>query len=149
MFIFENVKGMLSMNRGAIFKEMLTMFESLGYVVQHKILNAVEYGVPQNRDRVIVVGTKYDLQFQFPESTHGPNKKPFLTVADAIGDLPFIKTDQQSTQYQTPPQNDFQALMHYNNATLQDHSAPKNYNKLVKIMELLPCLLYTSPSPRD
>ena len=126
------------MNKGMLFKKMLQMFESLGYVVQYKILNAVEYGVPQNRDRVIVVGTKYNLQFQFPEPTHGANKKPFLTVADAIGDLPFIKTNQQSPCYQTSPQNDFQKLMRQNSATLKDHSSPKNNEKLVKIMELLP-----------
>ena len=138
IFIFENVRGMLSINKGTLFKEMLAMFESLGYEVQHKILNAAEYGVPQNRERVIVVGTTQGLQFQFPEPTHGPNKKPFLTVADAVGDLPFIKQNQQSTRYKTPPQNNFQALMRENNTTLTDHSAPNNNSALVKIMELLP-----------
>ena len=139
IFIFENVRGMLSIKKGALFQEMLSLFEGLGYAVQYQIMNAAEYGVPQIRERVIIVGTKNGISFSFPETTHGLDKKPFLTIADAVSDLPFIKTDEKSETYETPPQNDFQKQMRKNgDSLLHDHSAPKNNERLVKIMELLP-----------
>ena len=146
MFIFENVRGMMSMKGGALFEEMLSLFRGLGYVVQYQVLNAAEYGVPQMRERVIVVGTRDGLPFDFLEPTHGENKKPFLTVADAIGDLPFIGTDEVSEEYSAPPQNDFQKEMRKcGDSLLRDHSSPKNNERLLKIMELLP----DGGTPRD
>lgn len=146
MFIFENVRGMMSMKGGALFKGMVSLFKNLGYIVQHRILNAAEYGVPQMRERVIVVGTKDGLSFDFPEATHGENKKPFLTVANAIGDLPFIGTNDSSEEYAMLPQNSFQRQMRNGcDSLLRDHSSPKNNKRLLKIMELLP----DGGTPRD
>lgn len=55
-FLFENVKGILSMDKGALFEHVRKEFEDIGYSLQYKILNAVDYGVPQLRERVILVG---------------------------------------------------------------------------------------------
>jgi DNA (cytosine-5)-methyltransferase 1 len=145
-FIFENVKGLLSMSKGELFKTIISLFESLGYKIYHKVLNSADYGVPQIRKRIIIVGTKLNNKYFFPEPTHSSNSnlfstnlKPYLTLAEAISDLPFIKSGEENFEYASEPKNDFQKLMRKNAPKkLMDHSAPKNNKKLVKIMELLP-----------
>jgi len=145
-FIFENVKGLLSMSRGELFKTIISLFESLGYRVYHKVLNSADYGVPQIRERVIIVGTKLNKLYSFPTPTHtnshnlfDSDLKPYLTLSEAIGDLPFIKSGEESFEYASEPQNEFQRLMRIDAPKkLMDHNAPKNNEKLVKIMELLP-----------
>ena len=68
-FIAENVKGLLTANKRSAFPLIMEEFEKSGYDVTYSILNAAEYGVPQKRERVIIVGFRKDLniQFSFPE----------------------------------------------------------------------------------
>ena len=68
-FIAENVKGILSANQGEAFPLIIKSFEDAGYIVRHKIIKAVEFGIPQKRERVIIVGIRkdYDVEFDFPE----------------------------------------------------------------------------------
>jgi len=149
LFLFENVKGLLSMQDGELLKTIISLFESLGYKVKYKLLNAADYGAPQIRERVIIIGSKLKTEFEYPEPTHyNPEDennlfknslKPYLTLAEAISDLPFIKTNEESFEYADKPQNDFQKLMRKNAPEkLMDHNSPKNNDKLVKIMESLP-----------
>lgn len=90
-FIAENVKGMLTLGKGEVFRQIKQDFEAAGYHVYHKLVNARDYGVPQLRERVFLVGVREDLNFeyQFPEPTHGDGMfyKPYVTLKDAIGDL--------------------------------------------------------------
>lgn len=69
-FIAENVKGILTANKKSAFPLILKEFEDSGYDVQYRILNSANYGVPQKRERVIIVGFRSDLniKFDFPES---------------------------------------------------------------------------------
>lgn len=69
-FVAENVKGLLTANKRSAFPLILKEFENSGYDVQYSILNSAEYGVPQKRERVIIVGFRKDLKikFEFPES---------------------------------------------------------------------------------
>lgn len=88
----ENVKGMLTLGKGEVFKQILQDFEAAGYKIYHKLLNARDYGVPQIRERVFLVGVREDIDFKytFPEPTHGDGDlflKPYVTLKDAIGDL--------------------------------------------------------------
>jgi DNA (cytosine-5)-methyltransferase 1 len=88
-FIFENVRGILQGNKGRDWQEILSQFESLGYSLFYKVLDAADYGVPQHRERLILVGAKKDA-FLFPHPTHGPDsltKKPYVTAYEAISDL--------------------------------------------------------------
>lgn len=137
------------MQKGELLKTIISLFESLGYKVIYKVLNSADYGVPQIRERVIIIGTKLNKVFAYPEPTHyNPeegkipliqNLKPYLTVAEAISDLPFIKSNEESFEYSTEPLNEFQRLMRKNAPKkLMDHNAPKNNETLVKIMESLP-----------
>ncbi len=149
VFLFENVKGLLSMQNGQLLKTIVSLFESLGYKVKYKVLNAADYGVPQIRERIIIFGSKLNSEFEYPEQTHynTENKnnlfnnklKPYLTLEDAIGDLPFIKTNEEAFEYTSEPKNEFQKLMRKNAPKkITDHNSPKNNTRLITIMELLP-----------
>jgi len=148
IFLFENVKGLLSMQKGELLKTILSLFTSLGYKVKYEVLNSADYGVPQIRERVIIIGTKLDIEFKYPPKTHYNPKennifnqglKPYLTLSEAISDLPLIKSNEESFEYSSEPNNDFQKLMRINAPKkLMDHNAPKNNDRLVRLMESLP-----------
>ena len=149
LFLFENVRGLVSMQNGDLLKTIISQFSSLGYKVEYKILNAADYGVPQIRERVIIVGSKLKKDFKYPKPTHhSPKESPnlcvnnsntWLTLEDAISDLPFIKSGEESVSYSSKPQNDYQTLMRQNASNkLADHNAPKNNPNLVRLMENLP-----------
>ncbi|MBD8071602.1 DNA cytosine methyltransferase [Heyndrickxia sporothermodurans] len=88
-FIAENVKGMLTLGKGEVINQIVQDFASAGYNVKFKLVNARDYGVPQLRERVFIVGIREDLDFEYnhPEPTHGNGKLPYVTLKDAIGDL--------------------------------------------------------------
>lgn len=71
-FIAENVKGMLVLKKGAIFKSIQKEFEQVGYRITYKLVNAADFGIPQKRERVFIVGIRRDLdqKFEFPAPTH-------------------------------------------------------------------------------
>lgn len=138
LFIFENVSGLLSMQGGKLIEVIKEEFRKLGYEVKSKLLNAVDYGVPQYRDRVILVGMKGQNIFEYPAPTHGEGLKPHLTVSDAFSDLPTLKSGEECTQYATPPQNEFQKFLRANSTELTENVAPTNGAHLIRIMEALP-----------
>lgn len=91
-FVFENVRGILSANKGEDFRLILKSFESVGYRLFWRILNAADFGVPQLRERVFLVGIRKDLKidFKFPLPTYGPDspdKKKYNTVGEVISSL--------------------------------------------------------------
>lgn len=87
LFIAENVKGLLTMNQGEAIKIIVKDFESLGYNVSYKLLTAADYGVPQMRERVIIVGTKKNKLPPFEYPTPVLTKDKWVKLKDAIGDL--------------------------------------------------------------
>lgn len=137
-FVFENVVGILSMNKGELFKQIVSEFEELGYIVKYQVLNAVEFGVPQNRERVILVGFKGENNFIYPIPTHGEKLKSFVTLKEAIGDLPIIKSGEKKDYYMDVISNEFLEFVRgSSNELLEEHSAPKNGEHLIKIMKTL------------
>lgn len=87
MFLFENVKGLLTHDKGRTYATIIEIFEQAGYTIQRKVLNAWDYGVPQKRERLITIGIRNDLvnkiSFNFPE----PHEyKPVLK--DILPDCP-------------------------------------------------------------
>ena len=136
-FVFENVVGILSMDKGKLFKQIQAEFEELGYKLKYKVLNAVDYGVPQQRERVILVGFRGENNFEYPMPTHGEGLKPHVTLRQAIGDLPVIKSGQSSSTYAYQADNDFLHFVRDASQGLTEHSAPKNGDHLIKIMETL------------
>ena len=136
-FVFENVVGILSMDKGKLFQQIQREFEELGYILKYKVLNAVDFGVPQYRERVILVGFRGDNNFEYPEPTHGEGLKPYVTLRQAIGDLPVLKSGQSSDRYAYQPDDDFLNFVRTTSQELTEHSAPRNGDHLIRIMEAL------------
>lgn len=93
IFLAENVKGLLLWEKGLAVEVIKKDFAALGYRVEHKLLNTADFGVPETRERVIIIGVRNDLaeEFQWPEPTHSKKEedglKPWVTLKEAIGDL--------------------------------------------------------------
>lgn len=139
LFLFENVTGILSMNGGKLFNEVQECFKNIGYELKHKILNAADYGVPEVRERVILVGTRCKNSFEYPLPTHGDAEglKPYVTLEDALSDLPSLKSGEECSEYASNPKNEFQKFAH-DCEKLRDNQSPKNGEHLIRIMQALP-----------
>lgn len=93
-FLAENVKGLTNLAKGAVFQMILSDFRALGYQVDSRILNAADFGVPQTRQRVIIVGVRNDVDFTyyFPHPTHsktGADGLPkWVSVSKALAGIP-------------------------------------------------------------
>ncbi|MEA5478131.1 DNA cytosine methyltransferase [Pseudanabaena galeata UHCC 0370] len=95
-FVAENVKGILSLNQGEIFKMIVLDLTNAGYKVKHKVMNAADFGVPQKRERVIIIGVRQDVNItlEYPEPTHSEynnlfeNKKVWVSIGEALKNIP-------------------------------------------------------------
>lgn len=145
MFVFENVKGLLSMEGGELFPKILRSFKTAGYETRAQVLNAADYGAPQVRERVILVGTMPGVAFEYPAATHARAEEaselgliPHVTLGEALGDLPDVGPGENATKYKKKPANEFQERMRRNSLELTDHESPTYGDKLTRIMQLLP-----------
>jgi len=107
-FIAENVKGLLQLYKGRVFQAIKEEFKTTGkhgYNVKSKLLNAKNYGVAQDRERVIIVGVRRDLGFEysFPEPTHGD--KDFFGEA-YNGQLPIKTIKAEIGRFKHPKENE-------------------------------------------
>ena len=131
-FVLENVKGLLSMQNGKVIKEIVNCFSEAGYNVDYQILKASNYGIPQTRERVIVIGIRKDLNIypQFPK----PFNTKEITVDEAISDLPQIGAGEGSdvAQYECDSQNEFQELMRKNSKVVLNHIAMRHTPRLIE-----------------
>ena len=98
-FVAENVKGLLSMEKGAVIDMIVKDFEKIGYKVDYRLLTASDYGVPQHRQRVFIIGNRIGKQNPFPKITHGlkndlfnPKLEPYVSTKEAIGHLARVRT---------------------------------------------------------
>ena len=142
MFIYENVKWLLSMKWGELIKNITELFGSLWYFVKFKVINVANYWVPQLRERVIMVGSKIDWNFEYPSETHNEKWLNWLekrvTLEEAIWDLPQIDSWWKASNYENDPYTEYQKTIRNNNKTLYDHEAPKNWDHLLELMKHIP-----------
>ena len=136
-FVFENVVGILSMDKGKLFKNIQAQFAELGYELKYQVLDAVDFGVPQHRERVILVGYLGKNPFEFPLPTHGEGLRPYVTLREAIGDLPVLQSGESKFEYQNEITNEFLQFVRASGCNLTEHTAPKNGEHLIRIMQAL------------
>jgi len=89
-FLFENVYGITGAEEGQAWKDIKNAFEEAGYRIQYRILDAADYGVPQHRERMFIIGVKQGLDFLFPRPTHGPDsngKFKHISASEALKGL--------------------------------------------------------------
>lgn len=152
--LLENVTGIIQLGKGTVVEQIYNVLQSLGYSVEHRILFAGHYGVPQMRFRTIFIGIrKNNQEIKFPQPTHNASAvanfagarelclsiSPFLksrlkqytTVWDAISDLPKIDSGSRNEMldYSGSPQNDYQFNLRENSYKVWNHSCA-NLGKL-------------------
>lgn len=171
MFLFENVKGILSMketfykknedgsiaykikknketgkeskypivesygrNIIDIIKERFeNISDDLGYNISCKVLNTVNFGVPENRERVFVVGVRNDLDinWEYPVG----NEKIRRTISEAISDLPVVLEGETVSQYDAQPKNEYQRLMRNGSISITQHYCGKYGDKIRTVIQ--------------
>ncbi len=160
MFLFENVKGLLSMREvfydtdeygdikyaeekierngknivrkkpiitgygdliiEKIKRNFAEIDKDLGYEIDYQILNAVDFGIPQYRERVFIIGIRKDLKLHWDWNfEHEKSEK--LTIEAAISDLPIVHEDEAKTEYVEAPKNAYQSLMRKNSKSITQH----------------------------
>ncbi|KZE95853.1 DNA (cytosine-5-)-methyltransferase [Geobacillus stearothermophilus] len=129
-FIAENVKGILSANKGEAFPLILKEFEDCGYEVKYSVLNAADYGVPQNRHRVFIVGLRKDvkLSYNFPEPTHFEEESLFGQPHVPLKKVIFDENEVEEKYYfsQRAVEGMLRAKKEMNKGRAQDINKPCN-----------------------
>lgn len=96
IFLMENVARLYNHNNGKTRSEIIKTFNDMGYIVECRILNTADYGVPQIRRRVIFIGTNNPkIKIHFPEILY--SEKQYKTIREAINDLPPLRSGESSS----------------------------------------------------
>ena len=154
--VFENVVGILTHEGGKVLASLLDGFESCGYSVTWRVLNAALYGVPQNRERLFVVANRVGAEFEWPEPSHRNEFKSMagnrrevirtdaffsqhlpesVTVIEAIGDLPAVRSGESNDSYGSLPSNAFQAWARRSAGQLTLHGATRHSGHMLEIIK--------------
>lgn len=152
-FVLENVVGLVTHNRGSTLRHVCNAFSQLGYSSDWRILNAAHYGVPQKRERFILIGRRDGQAIAFPTPTHfydgrvigyrdkrrhvvgSPDKPAALTVNDAIDDLPPLQRGERANHYSRAPGNAYQRLLRGQKQTLTLHKAANHSDKMLEVIK--------------
>ncbi len=147
--VIENVKGLCTATNESGQQVLSIILESLsavGYEAQSFLLDAADYGVPQHRDRLFIVGLRHDIEKRdcLPARTHGKSTSanlslferspvPHVTLWQAISDLPQIVHDSVSSvlKYEDQPTNEYQALMRAGASEILNHEPMRHTARLV------------------
>lgn len=136
IFVIENVKNMISSGEGYFIKQIYEKFTDLGYTLNHGILNAYNFGVPQTRERTIIIGTLNKKGISLPDEY--VEKK--TTVRDAISDLSYLESGEGSdeSEYINEPMTDYQLEMRGNVTVLHNHKATNHSKVALDKLKLIP-----------
>lgn len=127
--VMENVTGLSSISGGSLIESIIKEIKASGYGnVDFRVLKAEEYGVPQERRRIVFIANRLGLPVRFPRKSHDGEQIPFVTVWDAIGDLPPIQEQweyEDGAAYVAEPQNEFQKRLRLHPGPAQNHYGPR------------------------
>ncbi|MFC1536249.1 DNA cytosine methyltransferase [Pseudomonadota bacterium] len=155
MFVLENVVGLATHKKGSTLQAMQECFHSLGYETDWRLLNAAHFGVPQKRERFILIGSEKGGKILFPQPTHdcagstigykdrskvlrpAENNRliPAISVLDAISDLPPIASGEEAKEYTFEPLTKYQKDRRKNSAQLTLHVATNHSDKMMEIIK--------------
>ena len=142
-FVIENVVGILTYGKGAVKNDIFARADKLGYKIFSDILDAVDYGVPQHRRRVIFLGIKKSIveqkgEFHFPKPYLTEDK--YITIEEAISDLPeYIPANQpKEIDYQKAPLNEYQKLMRNGATKITNHNFTNHSDETRRTIKLVP-----------
>lgn len=134
VFIIENVKNLTQACDGYFIKQILSEFHKLGYIVNYGVLNALNFGVPQHRERTIIIGSKSkSIMLPSGGDTH-------TTVREAISDLNYLNSGEGKfeSSYSCEAQSDYQRLMRNGSKLLYNHCATSHSKVALEKLAMIP-----------
>ncbi|WLS84951.1 DNA cytosine methyltransferase [Lactobacillus apis] len=150
VFVMENVPNLLNAKteEGFLVIDIIkNEIDKLGYSAYIKLLNAQDYGVPQNRKRLIIIGSKKEINEPFPKPTFGLKNdlfsydlKPYRTVWEAISDLPDIEAREggEVLNYTKLPENEYQEFVRLGSKFVYNHKAMNHSKRIVERFKNMP-----------
>lgn len=148
-FLLENVTGLLTMRGGQLWENVANELDELGYKFQYEILHAADFGVPQMRNRLIILGAREEAPPQHPVPTtkspksngfslFGGELLPTVTCGDALGDLPTVLPGETAREYYTQPSTGYQRRMRQGSVVVFNHQASSHRQETMDYYSLIP-----------
>ena len=133
--VFENVKGIKETEKGFFITEISQIMDKLGYTCTSMVLCASDYGVPQTRSRLFIIGSLHGKKLKIPECI-----APSVTVKDAIEDLPSLKNGdrQDILEYGKEAKSDYAKMLRENMEKCSGHLVSKNNDNILKRYTFIP-----------
>ena len=134
-FVMENVPNLIKKKKGYFKNEITDLFHDLGYTLNCDVLNAADFGVPQNRKRAVIIGKKGDKKVSLPEPY---NYK--VTVWDAISDLAFLNSGEgmEEQDYYFDAESDYERLSRKDSKKLHNHVATNHSKIALERLSMIP-----------
>lgn len=134
-FVMENVPNLLTAENGFFLKEIEELFNKMGYSLEHGVLNASDYGVPQNRRRAVIIGKLNGVAPKLPKP-----KDIKVTIWDAISDLAYLESGEGTyeQEYKNAPESDYQKILRGNSKVLYNHAVTKHSPLALERLALIP-----------
>lgn len=134
-FVMENVPNLLTAEKGYFKEEIISLFENIGYKLSTCILNAADFGVPQNRRRAIIIGKAGASPFIKLEKVHEK-----VSIWDAISDLCYLESGEgmECDTYKLPVNTTYQKLMRKESDKLFNHKATRHSNLALERLSMIP-----------
>lgn len=134
-FVMENVPNLLTTEDGYFKKEIESLFGSIGYKIVADVLNASDFGVPQNRKRAVIIGRLGDYPLSMPK----PQTRK-VTIWDAISDLAYLESGEgaEVQEYRYAPQSEYQRVLRDGSILLHNHVATKHSELALERLRLIP-----------
>lgn len=137
VFVIENVKALVATENGWFINEIINEIKKLGYVVNYNIATASNYGVPQQRQRTIILASK-NTRIDFPIPKFDDDKK--ITVREAISDLAYLNSGEGRTEsiYKNKPQSVYQEILRNPDGKLYNHIATNHSEVALSKLKMIP-----------
>lgn len=134
-FVMENVPNLLTAEKGYFRKEIEELFNSMGYQLKMGILNASDYGVPQNRRRAIIIGKRGGAAPNLPKP-----RNITVTIWDAISDLAYLSSGEgaEEQEYRGKPRSEYQKKLRGGSAILRNHVATRHSSLALERLAMIP-----------
>lgn len=170
-FVMENVVGLATHKGGETIGQIVGCFADIGYKCDWRIMNAAHFGVPQRRERLVLIGVEKGISLEFPAPTHesngstighhdrtrmllpiqrplfeqGNRLKKAVSVMDAILDLPPLRAGESATTYDRPPLNEYQSARRNDARALTLHEATTHTPRMLEIIRHSGPNIYSIP----
>ena len=134
-FVMENVPNLLTAENGYFRKELENLFNSMGYQLKMGVLNAADYGVPQNRRRAVIIGKKDAVAPELPTPLDST-----VTIWDAISDLAYLNSGEgeEEQEYKMDAQSSYQKELRGGTTRLYNHVVTKHSKLALERLALIP-----------